>query len=57
MEKGQPEAHRPLPMLLERIVLDPLTLKGHLVFRTGGAVGTDSTAGNKLASRRGFEPL
>ena len=44
-------------MLLERIVLDPLTLKGDLAFRTGEAVGTDSTTGDNLASRRGFEPL
>ena len=57
MENGQLEAHLPLSMLLERIVLGPLTLKSHLVFRTGGAVGTGGTTEKKLASRRGFEPL
>jgi len=46
-----------LSMLLKRIVLDPLTLKGHLDFRTGAAVGTDGTTEKNLASRRGFEPL
>lgn len=49
--EGLAEARYPLSVLLERIVLDPLTPR--LVFRTGEAAGADRSTGEILASRRG----